>query len=38
MGDKYNYKPPTFQMPDPLDPVTSNAEDIADDYKDELKD
>ena len=36
MGDKYNYKPPTFQMPDPLKPVTSNAEDIADDYKDEL--
>jgi hypothetical protein len=23
-------------MPDPLKPITSNAEDIADDYKDKL--
>ena len=38
MGDGHNYVPPTYQMPDPPEPVESNVGEIAEDASDKLDD
>ena len=30
MGDPYNYSPPTYEMPTPLDPVENNVSEATD--------
>ena len=36
MGDPYNYRPPTYNMPEPLDPVENNVSEEADEARDNL--
>ena len=38
MGDPYNYRPKTYEMPEPLDPVENNVQDIAENAQDNLDD
>ena len=35
-GDKYNYKPPVFKMPDTLSQLNSEVGSIADKYADKM--
>lgn len=37
MGNMGNYVPPVFQMPEPLAPITSNVDQIAEDMEDNLQ-
>ena len=38
MGDPYNYRPPTYEMPEPLKPVESGVSDAQDKANEELDD
>ena len=38
MGDKYNYRPPTYEMPEPLDPVTNNVDNATENAEDGMDD
>ena len=38
MGDPYNYRPPTYEMPTPLDPVENNVQETTENANENMDD